>query len=257
MASPFNLFGATNADVLVKFNVGAYVPTEADLGGSAAIQDCLADAEDQFLRAMPPELFRMITDPQLELVESSAIDGQTVVNLGMTPVVANKTFIWRGVPAQFSRDRPQLQTDRLVDYPPSYGAGAPPTPIYGPAYNLTPEGNWSINVATGAITLVQPLQATNVVYCTYRVDTASPNFVMRSLVDQMTMLAAASLGTKLYARGDSMWAYIEDLRTGGQACLEAMNKGEWIPQELRRLRWWKPVEKIAEGQIGSVRKFRA
>ncbi len=250
-----NYFGADEAAVLLKFATGGYSPTAADFGGSAAIADMLADGETAVIQAMGADLWRNITDPELECVESRGTDGQVTVSCGITPIIVNNLEVWRGMPSSFQRDKPQRQTDRMVEYPGSAGINSPSVVNYGPQPSM-PESQYSATTA-GVITLAQPLQRGEQVFASYRVNTKDASFSLPSVADLVTTVAAWKIGTKIYPRDDSSWSFVESLKAEVDAMLAALNGGLWTPSEIRLLRWWKPVEKAQENTIGSLRRWRA
>jgi hypothetical protein len=250
-----NYFGADESDVLTLYTTGDYTPTAAEFGGSAVIADALDDAEAQVIQAMGAELWRRITDPELECLESRALAGQTIVSCGLSPIVANMVYVWRGMPSQFQRDMPQRQTDRSVEYPPQAGVWSPSVVNYGPAYNL-PESAYSV-AADGTITLAQAMQRDEQVFASYRVDVSDADFAMKSIGDVVASGAAAAIGSRLYPREDSGWALVEEHKASFDKMVLALEEGKWAPSELRALRWWRPVEKTQENVAGSVRRWRS
>lgn len=251
-----NYFGATEADVLQKYAVGGYSPVAADFGGSPSIANALSSAESEVIQAMGADLWRNVTDPELELIETRATAGQVIVQLGIAPVFPRLVWIWRNQPAAFQRDRPMKQTDRLIDMPPGYGPFSPAIPLYGPSYDINFD-QFVTDAATGAVTLLVPLQNQDQVYASYRVNTEDSTFNMPSIADLVATYAAYLLGEKVYPREDTTWQYVETLKEDAENLLDQLNKGTWTPSEIRLLRWWKPVEKAQENTIGSIRRWRS
>lgn len=250
-----NFFGASETDFLLKFAFGGYTPLATDFGGSSAITDALQGAEDEVIQAMGADLWRNVTDPELELIETRGTLGQTTAQLGITPILTKYVWVWRGQPAVFQRDRPMKQTDRQIDQQASYGPMVPASPLYGPQYDLSPT-QFSVNAA-GLVTVTTVLQANEQIFASYRVDTTNASFSMESIAQLVATIAAAALGAKVYPREDSTWAYVEKMKEESDDLLDQLNKGLWTPSEIRLLRWWKPVEKAQENTIGSVRRWRA
>jgi hypothetical protein len=106
----FNNFGATVADVISKFALAGYVPTDADFGGTAEVQGALDDTVNEVVQAMPASLRDAIQRPDLMQLESRAAANQTALTLKLAPAVAGKTHIWVGQPGQFV-SRPVLVTN--------------------------------------------------------------------------------------------------------------------------------------------------
>jgi hypothetical protein len=257
----FNNFGADNADILLKFALAGYVPTDDEFGGAAALTEALEDAVREIVQAMPATLRDAIQRPDLMLVESRATANQTQVFAKLLPLVLGRTHVWAGNPQQF------VSKPVLLNFPwerSGYlaavnlrGGLSMPTPP-GAAVEMA-EDKFTVNsLTTGQITLVDPLNRNDQVFISYEVDIENVAFAMPSLADLAVTGAASVLGAKLYPQASSQWPYVQSLSESWTNGLEGLATGEWVPAELRVIQWWKaPEPNKAEGRVGSVRRYRA
>lgn len=251
--SKYNRFGAVYTDV-----IGLYpgtVVADYDAGGAngqAKIEAVLDRITMEVAAALTAEVYRQITQVYAEEVVRYAVGGQTSITLGLKPIVAGTLHLWR--------------------YP---GPGANAGQGWGddwylrgpvPGLNEVPTGNYSVNVTTGVVTLSGlSLSAGERVFASYDVDIDAATFSLPSVAYLVILGAASELGAVLFSTGAQEWKLVEDYREryrGRYVVQEggAMAKafaGNWIPDELRRLNYWKEVERSGGGQWGTVRLDRA
>ncbi len=237
-----NNFGCTIAMVRSRLTTGNYSPTEAELGGTTVINDCLASAVDQIIQSMPEIVFRQLTQVELEIVERRATEGQTLVRTTLTPVVDGKTYIWRGQPKYFLQ-KPKKKTDLLADeefFDPS---------VHRPLSELDPS-EYTINLVNGEITLNDPLKSQDQVAVTYEVDSASTDYKVGSLSICAADGAAYLLASRLYPRASSKWEYLDMLNEQFTKKLESLQDQSWVPPELRLINFWKIIEPVGDKKAG-------
>ncbi len=250
--SEFNRWGCTVADVLRKFATGEYSPIAGDFGGEDEINAEIDAAVAVINGVLPTRVYNLLTDPQLEEIVSAAVAGQTVMQLGLGPVVAGMTSVWTGSPSAFVA-RPVKRYDQnpngaLVELPAdAYVESAGAHPDEADAY----------------VTLTTPnaLLVGQKAYASYRLDVASEYFRIGSLAEASAIGAAGALGAKVYPRESATWEHVTTLQSRFQAIVDAMAAGTWTPNELRHLRWWEesaaePNAAALAGGIGSVPKYR-
>ena len=256
MATPYNQFGTTYASV-----VSLYPGTVlADYPDQPAVDAALNRSVREVASSLNQNSFRNLTEPDLELVERRASAGQTTVTLGLNavtanswPLVANKTHIWVGPPQAFAA-RPVLATDPFAQ---PFGSGYQTAgySLMGPLVELA-SSQFSVAVATGVITLTTALTVYQLVYASYTVDVNVAAYSVPSLAEIAVLGAGAELGARLYTSATQEWALVVDYKTRYTAWLDRMVKGEWVPDELRFMRWWKEVERVDVAAPSSVRMYR-
>lgn len=251
MAGRFNRFGCVVADALLPFAVGDYSPTGADFGGDASVERRIDEAVDDLVQMMPEAMFQTILDVQLELVEMRATEDQSQIQLGLFPLVAGKTHVWKGVPALF-RTKPRLLTDMLADMNFT-------DPELVPLAELGAD-QFSVDDATGLVTLASGfhLRANEQAYSTYTIDVDDEDFEIESLRNVVALGAAAKIGPKVYSRGTSQWAYVDGLREDFVQKIDDLRAGKWLPNEVRQMRFWQEqipeADKETSIQIGRLKR---
>jgi hypothetical protein len=222
--STYNQFGA-RYDKLLKL----YPDTPSkDFGSEQAIEEAIARNARQVASALTPNVYKQMTEPELELVVRRATAGQTTAQLGLKPIVAGSLRMW--IVYQGAIIDP-----RII-----------PRPIPGIG-----ECSFSVNVTTGAVTAISPaLQADDQVYASYQVDTEHSSFALPSLAELAVYGTAAELGTQIYSQAQDEWALVKQYNDTWVAGIAALREGTFIPDELRAMRWYVEVER-SSGQIGS------
>jgi hypothetical protein len=217
------------------FKTGSYAPTSDDFGGDAAIESFIDSCCDEVIQNMPEEMFLSLSDVELEKVESRATAGQATVTLTLKPVTAGKTHIWKGQPRNF-RQKPRLNTD--LDLAEGFA-----DPELTPANELD-SSKFSVDATTGIVTFVAGslCSVNDEVYATYQASIASLS--VPSLATLVADGAAHLVGSKHYARGTSQWQFIDLLQERYTSKLSSLLDGDWIPPEIRLMRFWK--ERISE-----------
>lgn len=250
-----NNFGATVDEVLLQFAAGDYAPTATDFGGTDAINDAIAAAADAVAQAMPLALLEKIQHPDLERIVTRATQGQTVCHLGFAPVVLGTVHIWTGPPQAFAA-KPILITDpwaRMGGWSTNTGPGVAATPV-GPQPEKA-ETDFSV-VADGTVTLAAPLNRSDQVFASYDVNVDDATFRIASIANAVANGAAAALGAKVYPQASAEWAYVTRLGEGWADYLGELAAGRLVPAELRTKQWWEEPDRVQEGGMGSVRRYR-
>lgn len=249
MAGRMNRFGCTALAVANVFKTGAYTPTTADFGGDAAIEQFIDSCTDEIIQNMPEEMFLSLSLVELEKVETRATLDQATVTVGIKPLITGKTHVWAGQPRNF-REKPRLATD--LDMQESFA-----DPELVPANELD-STKFSVAVSTGVITFTAGnlLKANDEVYATYEPDPTTLS--IPSLTTLLAEGAAYLVGFKHYARGSSEWSFIDQLQERYTGKLQALREGEWLPPEIRLMKFWS--ERIPEAdkktsiQVGRLRR---
>ena len=249
MAGRMNRFGCTALAVANVFKTGAYTPTTADFGGDAAVEQFIDSCTDEIIQNMPEEMFLSLSLVELEKIETRATAGQAAVTLGIKPVLTGKTHLWSGQPSSF-REKPRLATD--IDMQGSFA-----DPELVPSNELD-SSKFNIVALTGVVTFTAGnlLNANDEVYATYEPD--SLTLSIPSLTTLLAEGAAYLVGFKHYARGSSEWSFIDQLQERYTAKLQSLRDGEWLPPEIRLMKFWAErvpeADKKASIQIGRLRR---
>jgi hypothetical protein len=188
---------------------------------------------------MPEDVFKQMTQVELEIVERRATAGQTVVNTTLTPVVAGKTYVWAEQP-RFFLTMPKKKTDLLRD------EEFFDRSIYKPLAELTEGTDYTINVTNGQITFTTVLDQDDEVVVSYETDSENSNFRINSLAQCAADGAAYLLAARLYPRASSKWEYLETLNEQFTKKLASLQDESWIPPELRLMTFWKELTPISE-----------
>ncbi len=232
--SDYNFFGATYARLLEMYPG----TTADDFGGEEAIEDALARASREVAGAFAPVSYNHLAEEiTLELVEDYATADQVLVQLGVTPIVAGTLRLWRFYRGQELNEKPVWGYLELAH---------------------------TVVVATGVATLSSGLSLGDRVFATYVIDTEADAFSWPSVADVVLLGAAAELGARIYTSADQVWALVEDykeryrgryvVQEGG--ALGMTRSGNWVPDELRTLKFWTEVER-ASSMVSSVPRRRA
>ena len=245
-----NRMGAVYTDVLSLYP--GTVAADYDAGGASGqtkIEAVLDRTTREVAAALTPDAYRQMTQVNAELVVRYATAGQTTATLGLLPAIAGTLHVWRypmlGADAAdiFSRQSDQYWVD-WYGKPPQLGVGE------------VPSANVSLVAATGVITLpAGTLSLGDRLYASYDVDVDSASFSMPSLRDIVLLGAAAECGRWLFSQGTQEWSLVEDFRTRYVAMITAMREGALVPDELRKLSYYEPVERNSP-EVTSVRIWR-
>lgn len=249
MAGRMNRFGCTAAMVLNVLKTGSYSPASADFGGDPVIEASIDSICDDLIQNMPEDMFLSLSLVELEKVETRASANQQTVTLGIKPVISGKTHIWQGQPNSF-REKPRLATD--LDIVDEFA-----DPELVPANELD-SSKFNVNASTGVVTFVSGsyCELNDEVYATYE-----PDPTTLSIPSMATLIAdgaAFLVGSKHYARGSSQWAFIDMLQDRYTAKLEALREGNWLPPEIRLMKFWS--ERVPEAdkkvmmQVARIRR---
>jgi hypothetical protein len=227
--SRYNRFGASYSSLPTMYSG----TVAADFGGQAAIEESLDHACDQIVDALPDQVFSLLLRPQLCRVVERASAGQVSVSLPIYPIVAGSLYLWTGQPEQFQ------------------------DPIAGWPDDLTETDDYSVNATTGVVTLVTGLTADDQVFGTWKANQDAATFAADSLARLALRGAAAELGARLFSEATQEWKLVDAYRGVWTATLDAFRRGLKVPDELRRLSWWTPLERRQPGGLTIVRSFRA
>lgn len=232
----FNLFGSVYTSVVAMYT-GA---SATDFGGQSAIEAVMARITRDVSAALSPDAYRQMTEVDCEEVVRYATAGQTTATLGLPPVVAGTLHLWTypsqdwsGMPGSYSSDEYTRK----------------------PRFGILETTGWTLTASTGAITGLS-LSLGDRLYASYNVDVDSVSFSMPSLADLVVLGTAAEMGARLYSAGTEEWKLVEEYRTRYAAQMTTAREGAWIPDELRKLRYWSELERSSE-EVRSVRLYRA
>ena len=228
----FNRFGAVFTSVIALYPGTA----AADYGGQATIEEAIDRAVDRILAAMPEVIHNQIASPELILVVQRATAGQTTTTLQLLPGISGTGRVWVGQPSQF-QERPQQSPALFQDV----GQVELATSAY------------SINYASGLVTLTTPMAANDQLYATYDVDATNASFAAASLARMAVRGAASELGSRLYSEANQEWLLVDKYENSFKESIDALSDGTWIPEELRFLKWWKEAERTTVGGAASIR----
>jgi hypothetical protein len=259
MTTPFNSFGVEQAAVLGKFALGGYVPTAEDFGGTTAIDDAIFDAVNAIVQAMPVTVRNALQLPWLMKIEARAAAGQTTARIPLVPLVAGKIHVWQGNPQMFTTE-PVLATNPWRNNSIGFNGQAvmQATPTPPAAQWELADDKFSVDLATGVVTLVDALSRNDQVYASAEVAIDDEDYVLPSMADLVASGAAAMLGYKVYSQASQQWEYVTRLGSAFGDTIKGLQAGEWVPTELRTMQWWKaPEPDAAANRMGSIKKFRA
>jgi hypothetical protein len=230
----FNRFGATAAQ-LPPLYPGTI---NTDFGGDTAIEGAIDRAVDLILGSLSPRVYQTLIEPDLVRLVQRATAGQTALPaVPLLPMVADSIHVWTGFPTEFQVRPRKLydpQGDGLVDLP---------------------ADRFSAVLATGVITLTQPLQADMQVYVSYRTNPNSASFVLPSLARLAIRGAAAELGARLYTQGTQEWLLVDEYRTQFIDELARLRNGDSVPDEIRLAVFWQEIDRVSN-QVSSVQMRR-
>lgn len=250
----FNNFGATEAQVLLKFATGGYTPVADEFGGASAVADAIADCAHAVISSMPLQMLNALQRPEFCIVEPRATAGQTLFPFptALRPVLTGKVHVWAGVPQIFT-SRPILRTDPwLLNFGQAYASIRSPVPS-GPAVEMDES---EFTPSTTGATLATARSRGDMVLASWDVDVEGATFSVPSIADAVAGGAAAVLGSKVYATASAQWEYVARLGEAWASFLTGLSKGELVPAELRAIQWWKAPEKAQDNGVGSVRAYR-
>lgn len=258
MASNYNRFGATY-DLVVDLFPGAVVTdfSTDSKAGDTIINAVLDRVSRDLMRAMPPATRDAMFQVNAELCVRYATQGQTTFSVGMKPVLSGTMHLWR-YPTLASLEIPVPLNIAGV----GSGVFATDYAFRRPVKGLLELASTDYNVtnSTGAIglagSLASGLNLGERIYASYDVDVDNASFAMPSLADVLAVGAAAELGSKLYSEGTAQWALVKDYRSRYDSVIAAMVEGAWVPDELRRLRYWEDLQP-KNTEVKSSRVHRA
>jgi hypothetical protein len=230
--STYNRFGAVYTGV-IELYPGTVV---GDYGGQTIVENEMDRITREVAASMMPNVFEQMTQVRAEWVVRYATAAQTGFTLGMHPVTAGTVHLWV--------------------YPPiaAYVSQNLPGYFMAPAYYREPtkgvmevaSTDYSVTASSGAITYSgSALQAGARVYASYDVDMDNASFSLASLADAVVLGAAAALGSKLFSDATQQWQLVKDYQARYNAKIAMLMDGKLIPDEVRRIKYWEPVERIS------------
>jgi hypothetical protein len=239
----FNRFGAVHTQVLALYP-GADLADFDDGGaaGQAKIEAALDRAAREVASALTPEVYKQMTEVDCQEVVRYAAAGQATATLGLVPVVAGTLHLWRYPNPEWVGGGARGGYGTSADYHAK------------PRLGVAEHTGHSLTTTTGALTGLS-LSEGDRLFASYDVYVDSASFAMPSVADLVAQGAAAELGAQLYSHEMQEWKLVEEYRTRYAAALAAARSGEWIPDELRKLRYWTELDRTAQ-EVRSVRLYR-
>ena len=258
MATNYNRFGATYDQVIDLFPGAVTTDFATDSKtGDTIINAVLDRVSRDIMRAMPPAMRDGMFQVNAEQCVRYATQGQTTFSVGMKPVLSGTMHLWR-YPTQASLEIPIPLNIAGV----GSGVFASDYAFRRPVKGLLElaSTDYSVTYSTGAIllggTISAGLNLGERIYASYDVDVDNAAFSMPSLADVLCYGAGAEVGSKLYSEGTAQWALVKDYRERYAGIVTAIAAGEWVPDELRRLRYWEDLQP-KNSEIKSARIHRA
>lgn len=234
----YNRCGAAYTDVIALYpgtqdsDYGTASGVADSTAGQTAINAALDEYTREAMAAVGSTVYDQLTNPQAELLIDRATAAQSSATLGLFPVVTGSVHLFRF--SEWPSRMPQVKA----------------------GWDVSPDeietGDYSVTDATGAIdlsSLSPALEAGEIVFATYETDTSS--WTIPSLKDKIILGAAAELGGRLFARETTEWDLVTQYRERWIAWKEDAAAGKWVPDELRKMRWFREVDKPRS--MGSIR----
>ncbi len=241
----FNRFGATY-DQVVALYPGSVLADYDD--GGAAGQTKIEAVLDRIARdvsaALTPEAYRQMTEVDCEEVVRYATADQTTATLGLLPATAGTLHLWR-------YPNPELGYAGS-----SVGDGSSSDAFTRkPRFGVNELTGYTLTAATGAIADITALAVGERLFASYNVNVDAATFAMSSVADLVILGTASELGARLYSHDMQEWKLVEEYRTRFATQMAGARAGEWIPDELRKLRYWTELERTSD-DVRSVRLYR-
>jgi hypothetical protein len=242
--SRYNLFGAVYGDVVSMYPGTVLIDYDGGgANGQAVVEAALNRAVMEVASAVTADVFLAMTDVDAEKIKAYATAGQTSFNLGMFPVVAGSVALWI-----YPSEPP----------PGTYNGGGnewSTKPTRG--YNEVAVTDYSVTAASGAITYSGATIALgSAVYASYKTDMDAATYSSPMLKQIAILGAAAELGARLFTQNAQEWGLVTEYRNRYNAMILALREGSLIPDEIRRLAYWKEIERSGSSAGGSVRMRR-
>lgn len=247
--SNFNRFGKLYTDVMSLYP--GTVVADYDAGGAAGqtkIEDALDRAVFMVAAALPPALYKALTNVDAEEISNFATQGQTDFNLGMFPVVAGTVHLWR-----YPLLVPNGSTWSGAMSP--WGADWYKPPSMG--YNEVSTTDYSVTALTGAIayTGTSAINKGERIYATYNVNRDAATFACGMLGQVAVLGAAAELGAMLFSTPSQEWALVTKYATSFDSLIAQIKDGSLVPDEVRKLKYFTEIERMSN-EVRSVRLLR-
>lgn len=244
--SRYNRFGKVYTDVIACYP--GTVAADYDAGGASGqtrVEDAMDRATMEVAAALPPAVYKALTDVEAQEVVSYASAALASFTLGMVPVVAGSVHLW--LYPLLPPAGGEWNTGEWSDAwyrPPSIG------------YNEVPTADYSVTASSGAIAYAgRTIALGERVFASYRVDVDNASFACPMLGQIAVLGAAAEMGERLYSAATQEWALVTQYRTRYNALLEQLKEGTLIPDEVRRLKYFTEVERT-NNEVRSVRFLR-
>ncbi len=248
----FNQFGATPTQLLALYPGTVLADYDGGgVNGSAVITDALARISREVASSFTPEVYMQLTQVDCEWLVRYATLNQATSTFGITPIMAGTAHLWL-FPSLASMNSIDIWRQSPIYYVYDLDFFYR-KPVKG--YNELLLGqDYSISGST--VTWIRQLNAGERIYATYDVNNADSAFAMPSVGDMVLLGAAAELGSRLYSEATQEWKLVTQYSDRYKAWLTSIGKGEWIPDELRALNYWKEVERKSDANVDSVRNYR-
>ncbi len=229
MSAQFNFFGATAAEVLHEFKGATYNDFETSSGagdGEAEVTSALERAEDVLLAYLPPRYRRLLSRVEGEIVEEYASAGQASVTLSVAVASPAALRLWRNW---------------------LYRGVLPPL-----SRALTEGDGLSWELSGQTVTFSPPLSRGDSIIASYNADASAWEIPL--LARQLVLVAAFSLGDRVFGDGDSGWKSARAGFDSALALLRDLRDGKAGVAELERVRLVEGSGESARGP-GSTRRL--
>ena len=248
--SRYNRFGKVYNDIIACYP--GTVLADYDAGGSAGqtkVEDALDRSTLETAASLSPEVFTALTRVNAEEVIAYATAGLAAWTLGSVPIVAGSVHLW--IYPLVSPAGSGWTGSSVSEY---FSGDAYTPPSIG--FNEVPAADYSVTASSGATTYSgRAISAGERVYASYSVDVDNATFTSPMLGQIAVLGAAAELGERLYSASTQEWMLVTQYRTRYNALLKELKDGSLIPDEIRRLKYFKEIERTSN-EVRSVRFTR-
>lgn len=246
--SRYNRFGMVHGDVTALYPGTALA--DYDAGGAAGqtkIEGAIDRAVFEVTAALPPAVFKAMTNVEAQEVIDYATANLAAFTLGMVPVVAGSVHLWLYPLA-----------------PPLGGVWTSLNGVVNDAWYKPPvkgflgvaAADYAVTASTGAISYTgRAINAGERVFASYSVDVDNAAFSSPMLGQVAVLGAAAELGERLYSASTQEWALVTQYRTRYNDLIKQLKDGSLIPDEIRKLKYFTEIERV-NNEVRSVRFLR-
>lgn len=218
-----------------------------DFGGENNIKEFLGRAARNVMSMLKPSIFEQMCFPQWNLIVApgTAVDGQTVFNTSLFPIVSGTLHVWRrAIPAYSGNPHPLYYGRYNSDFwdlgPPQIG------------YAEVPAANMTVDLTTGSITLDGSSAAPALTICeqviaSYSVDVNNSAYYSKSLADVTYVFAAAALGAIFIPQGSPAYSLVQSYIDQAKDYSERMLKGMFAVDDVNYARFVFPEKRNHRG----------